>query len=124
MPIVLPKKKLPAITQDPKNMILYGLPKIGKTTILSTLEDCIIIDIEDGSDFVEALKVKIHSLAELKELCLEIKKDGNPYKFAAIDTVTTLEEFAKPLALANYKKSPAGATYEGDILQAPMGSGR
>jgi hypothetical protein len=46
-----------------------------------------------------------------------------PYKYIAIDTVTTLEEFAKPIALANYKKTPAGSNFEGDILMAPMGSG-
>lgn len=123
MAITLPGKKIPALTQDPKNLIIFGVPKIGKTTILSTLDDCLIIDFESGSDYVEALKVKVNTLAELKELCLEIKKAGNPYKFIAVDTVTTLEEFAKPIALANYKKTPAGASFEGDILLAPMGSG-
>ena len=56
--------------QDPKNLILYGVPKIGKTTILSHLPDCLIIDIESGSDYVDALKVKISTLSELKELWL------------------------------------------------------
>ena len=69
----------------------------------------------DNADYLES---------ELKELCLEIQKAGKPYKFIAIDTVSTLEDFAKPIALANYKKTPAGANYEGDILLAPMGSGR
>lgn len=123
MAITLPTTKVPALVQDPKNLILYGIPKIGKTTILSHLQDCLIIDIESGSDYIEALKVKINSVAELKELCIEINKAGKPYKFIAIDTVTSLEEFAKPIALANYKKTPAGTNYEGDILMAPMGSG-
>jgi hypothetical protein len=123
MAITLPTNKVPAATQDPKNLILYGVPKIGKTTILSHLESCLIIDIESGSDYVDALKIKISTLAELRELCVEINKAGKPYKFIAIDTVTTLEEFAKPIALANYKKTPAGASFEGDILMAPMGAG-
>jgi len=123
MAITLPTTKVPALVQDPKNLILYGVPKIGKTTILSHLKDCLIIDIENGSDYIDALKVKISTLTELRELCVEINKAGKPYKFIAIDTVTSLEEFAKPVALANYKKTPAGANYEGDILMAPMGSG-
>ena len=123
MAITLPTTKVPALVQDPKNLILYGVPKIGKTTILSHLQDCLIIDIESGSDYIDALKVKINTLTELRELCVEINKAGKPYKFIAIDTVTSLEEFAKPVALANYKKTPAGANYEGDILMAPMGSG-
>ena len=43
MAINLPLKKVPALIQDPKNLILYGVPKIGKTTILSHLENCLII---------------------------------------------------------------------------------
>ena len=82
-----------------------------------------IIDIESGSDYVDALKVKVANFNELRELCVEINKAGKPYKFIAIDTVTTLEEFAKPLALAAYRKTPQGADFDGDILNAPMGAG-
>jgi len=28
MAITLPKTKLPALTQDPKNLIIFGLPKV------------------------------------------------------------------------------------------------
>ena len=119
----LPRTKLTAVTQDPKNLIIYGLPKVGKTTLLAQLDDCLIIDMEDGSDYVSALKVKIKSPKELTELCKSIKEAGNPYKFIALDTVTSLEEFAKPIALSMYKQTPAGANYDGDILLAPMGSG-
>ena len=44
MAIKLPTTKLPAATQDPQNLIIYGLPKIGKTTVLSTLDDNLILD--------------------------------------------------------------------------------
>lgn len=121
---VLPKKKLPKVTQDPKNLIIYGVPKIGKTSLLSTLEDNLIIDLEDGSDYVEALKVKVHNVNELNNLCKEIIKAGCPYKFVTIDTITALEEIAKPLALSMYKSSPLGKNYTGnDVLSLPMGAG-
>jgi len=124
MTIVLPRAKIPALTQDPKNLIIYGIPKIGKTTILSHLKDCLIIDLESGSDYVDALKVKISTLPELKELCLEIKKAGCPYKFIAIDTVTSLEDFAKPFACTLIRQSPLGAKFEGnDPLKLPQGAG-
>lgn len=125
MAIVLPKKKLPKITQDPKNLIIYGLPKIGKTSLLSTLENNLVIDLEDGSDFVEALKVKVSNVQELQELCAAIKAEGNPYKFITIDTVTALEEMAKPLALALYKKTPAGMNdvVTKDVLTLAHGAG-
>lgn len=28
MSIVLPSKPIPSVTQDPKNLIIYGMPKI------------------------------------------------------------------------------------------------
>lgn len=124
MAIELPTKPLPKVTQDPKNLIIYGVPKIGKTTLLATLENNLIIDLEDGSDYVEALKVKVKNIKELMELCSEIKKANKPYKFITIDTVTALEEFAKPLALKLYKESPQGANFAGtDVLTAARGAG-
>lgn len=123
MAISLPTKPVPKLTQDPKNLILYGMPKCGKTTTLSTLEDNLIVDFEDGSDYVEALKVKIHNLNEFGELCKALQESPHKYKFITIDTVTALEEFVKPLALNMYKKTPAGANYTGDIINAPMGIG-
>ena len=123
MSINLPTSPVPKVTQDTKNLIIYGMPKIGKTTTLSTLQDNLIIDFEDGSDYVEALKVKVHNLNEFGELCKALQESPHKYKFITIDTVTALEEFVKPLALNMYKKTPAGANYNGDILNAPMGIG-
>ena len=65
MSIVLPTAKVPAETQDPKNLILFGLPKVGKTTILSTLENNLILDFENGSTYVDALKVKVSSVLRM-----------------------------------------------------------
>ena len=72
----LPKKKVKASRKSPKNMIIYGPPKIGKTTVLSQLDDCLIIDLEEGSDMVDALKVKVNSLKELAEVGNAIVKEG------------------------------------------------
>ena len=44
MSITLPTAPVSAETQDPKYLILFGLPKVGKTTILSTLENNLILD--------------------------------------------------------------------------------
>ena len=77
----LPLTKLPALTQDPKNLIIYGLPKVGKTTLLSQLDSCLIVDFEDGTDYVDALKVKVTNSKELTELCKAIKSPaGSAYE--------------------------------------------
>ena len=115
MAITLPKSKVPATTQDPKNLIIFGLPKVGKTTVLSTLDSNLILDFENGSDYIDALKIKVNSLKELKEICKAIKDEGCPYKFITIDTITAVEEMAKPVAIALYKNCPQYSEKYDDI---------
>ena len=74
----LPKNKVAALRKSPKNMVIYGPPKIGKTTVLSKLDDCLIIDLEGGSDMVEALKVKATNLSELAEIGKAIMQQKKP----------------------------------------------
>jgi hypothetical protein len=126
MAINLPTNKIPAETQDPKYLILFGLPKVGKTTVLSTLDNNLILDFENGSTYVDALKIKIDNLQTLKEVIKAIKEAGRPYRYITIDTITAVEEMAKPVALNLYKNSPvysdryANVT---DITRLPNGSG-
>ena len=124
--IELPKTKIPAETQDPKYLILFGLPKVGKTTVLASLENNLILDFENGSSYVDALKVKINSLKDLNEVCKAIKDAGKPYKFITIDTITAVEEMAKPLAIKLYQNSPMFSDRYADVknpAELPNGSG-
>ena len=124
----LPKVKVMASRKSPKNMVIYGPPKIGKTTVLSQLDNCLIIDLEDGSDMVDALKVKANSLADLQTIGSEIMKQGRPYKYVAIDTISKLEEWCELHAKAIYQKTPMGKNFdvkkEGlSVLSLPNGAG-
>lgn len=81
---------------------------------------------ENGSTYVDALKIKINSLKQLKEVCKAIKDAGNPYKFITIDTVTAVEEMAKPLAISLYQASPMFSEKYADVTDPqalPNGSG-
>ena len=124
----LPKKVVKASRKSPKNMIIYGAPKIGKTTVLSELKDCLIIDLEDGSDMVDALKIKVNSLKELGDLGKEIIKQKRPYKYIAIDTISKLEEWCESEAKVIYMQTPMGKTFEqknpgASVLSLPNGAG-
>lgn len=122
--LILPTKKVDASRTNPKRLVIYSKPKTGKTTAFAGLDDNLIIDLENGSDFVSALKIKATNLTELREIGDQIKKAGNPYKYVTIDTVTALEEMVKPLALKNYMATPIGKNYkENDILKLPNGAG-
>jgi hypothetical protein len=124
MSIVLPTKKVKAARVNPKRLIIYSKPKTGKTTAFAGLEDNLILDLENGADYVEALKVKINSLQELLDAGKAIKAAGNPYKYVTIDTVTALEDMIGPLAIKLYKQTSMGKNYEGDnVLSLPNGAG-
>lgn len=71
------------------------------------------------------MKVSIDTYQDLIELCKEIKKAGCPYKFIAIDTITALEEMAKPLALNMFKQTPLGMSDKvtTDVTTLPHGAG-
>ena len=124
----LPKKKVPASRKSPKNMILYGPPKIGKTTALASLEGCLIIDLEEGSDMLDALKIQANNIEELTQVGKEILKQNKPYKYIAIDTITKLEEWCLDEAKKDYMKTPMGKDFDKKfpgmcITSLPMGAG-
>ena len=124
----LPTQVVKAARKSPKNMIIYGPPKIGKTTALSKLENCLIIDLEDGSDMVDALKIKANSLAELAEIGKAIMSEGKPYKYIAIDTITQLEVWCEEEAKKMYQATPMGKNFDQQnkglsVLTLPQGAG-
>jgi hypothetical protein len=124
MEIVLPKKKVSATRTNPKRMVIYSKPKTGKTTAYAGLENNLIIDLENGSDYVDALKVKANNLQELIAIGKEVKNQGRPYDYVTIDTVTALEEMVMPLAVKKYKDTAMGKNYTGDnVTTLPNGAG-
>ena len=124
MSIVLPTKKVKANRVNPKRLIIYSKPKTGKTSAFAGLEGNLIIDLENGADYVEAIKVKANNLQELKEIGKAIKEASYPYEYVTIDTVTALEDMVMPLAINLYKQTAMGKNYTGDsILTLPNGAG-
>ena len=104
--LVLPTKKVSATRVNPKRLIVYSKPKTGKTTAFAGLDNNLIIDLENGTDYVDALKVKANNLKELLDIGKQVIAAGKPYKFITIDTVTALEEMVAPLAVKKYRATP------------------
>lgn len=118
--IELPTQKTKASRVNPKKIILFSNPKSGKTTSVAALENNLILDLENGSEFLDALKINVLQLARdnnktpltvLKEIINTIresneKKGGYTYKFITLDTVSALEDIALELANILYRKTP------------------
>jgi hypothetical protein len=116
MSLVLPTKKVMASQVNPKRLLIYSKPKTGKTTAYAGLDDNLIIDLENGSDYVDAMKIKVGSLKELLEAGNAIIEAGKPYKYVTVDTVTALEEMIMPLAIKLYRQTSMGKNYDGDNI--------
>lgn len=127
--IVLPKEKIKAKIENPRFLILFGKPKSGKTTIVSRLDSNLIVDLEGGSEFLEALAVQARSVKDLGEIASAIKEEINktgkkPYKYITIDNASRLEEMCLSYAAQLYKATPMGKSYQGtDVRTLPNGSG-
>jgi hypothetical protein len=124
MSIVLPTSKVKAERQNPKRIVIYSKPKTGKTTAYAGLDNNLILDLENGADYVDALKVKVSSLQELLDVGKAVKEAGKPYKFITVDTITVLEEMIMPLAIKLYRATPMGKNFDGDnVTTLPNGAG-
>jgi hypothetical protein len=124
MGIVLPTTKIKAERVNPKRIVIYSKPKTGKTTAYAGLDNNLILDLENGAEYVEALKIKISSLQELLDAGKAIKEAGKPYDYVTVDTVTALEEMIMPLAIKLYRQTPMGKNFDGDtITTLPNGAG-
>ena len=137
--IELPSSKIKATRVNPKKIIIFSNPKCGKTTAVAALENNLIIDLEDGSEFVNAMKINVLDIARkneispisaLKEVISKIKAANKEagkfvYKYGAIDTVTALEDHVLLLANKLYTQTPQGRNWQGDdVTTLPNGAGR
>lgn len=116
----LPKEKIKSTRKNPKSVVIFSQPKTGKSEAIAGLENCLLIDLEKGAEFVDALKIDVLKEAEkadelpiitLKKLINQIKeankaKGGYVYKYIAIDTATALETIVLPLAKKLYQNTP------------------
>lgn len=134
----LPTEKTKASRVNPKSIILFSNPKSGKTTAVSALDNNLILDLENGAEFLDSMKINVLQLSKehnkspltvLKEVIGKIaesnKAKGNyTYKYITIDTVTALEDISLELANKLYRNTPMGRNWIGDdVTKLPNGAG-
>ena len=116
--IELPKEVTGPEREVPASMILFGLPKSGKTTAVATLPNSLIIDTERGSKYVTGRKISpsedtkpVALFRWVSEVAKSIKEQGRPYDFVAIDTASYLDEMSEWVGTYNYMKTNQGKTF-------------
>ena len=90
------KTKRKVVSTNPSVLLLYGAPKVGKTTMLSQLDDCLIVDTEKGSRMLEGYISEVNTRDELIDTLIELKESKDvKYKYVALDTIDKITEWAE-----------------------------
>jgi len=105
---------------DPSLLLLYGAKKAGKTTMLSELDDCLIIDTEKGAKFISGTIAEVTNLGDLRELTMhlaeEMKSGKSPYKYIAIDTINKVVDWIEEAIVIDHNNnSNSKINYFGDL---------
>lgn len=113
----LPTKRSKITSYNPSLMVLYGVPKCGKSTLMAHLEDNLILDFEDGYRALSVMKVQVRTAQDLfqvkKLLDAKAKELGKvPYKFITMDNASRLEEACLEYAAYLYRKTPMGLRWK------------
>lgn len=147
--IELPMEVSGKVLQSPKELVIIGQPKVGKTSAILGLENCLLINLEkkyppfpgkiinvfeeilDNSNFTESqLNLDENSkrliiLFKIASMLKEAYKKGQRYDYIVIDNLSELEDIANPLAKKLYMSTTVGANFEGNdvVAELKMGSG-
>ena len=121
MEIKLPTEIEEPTRVNPKTMLIYAIPKAGKTTVLAQLPDSLLIELEPGgADYVAARKFVIdgvdpvQNILTLKALGEKLKKE-RPYKRVIIDTLTKIDEWSEIAGTYRYMKTPQGKRFNAGV---------
>lgn len=114
--IILPTERRKAQNYNPRLLVLFGLPKSGKSSCVASLDDNLIIDLEDGYRALEVMTVSAKDIYDIFAIKTaienKIKETGKkPYRYITIDNATRLEEMSLIYAAALYRKTPMGSTW-------------
>ena len=114
--IELPTERSVVTNYNPKLLILMGLPKSGKSTVVASLDSNLIIDLEDGYRSLSVMKVQARSANDLFAIRNAIIEKGKeikkaPYRFITIDNATRLEEMSLSYAAQLYRNTPVSYTH-------------
>jgi hypothetical protein len=124
------EKTVPEYTMN--SCILYGLPKCGKTTVLSQLENCLIIDTENGSDKISGLikkvpleKGPVGRMQWLEKFADYLISEGKPYDYVAIDTFSEVNDWSEWSGTFRYMNSLMGRGFNRvtDVNGVPIKGG-
>ena len=83
-----------SIAVDPPRIMLYGTPKVGKTTFASSIPNNLLLDVEGGSGAVNVARVTQNQLQDYDsflEVLKQVYEQKHSFSCLTIDTADELE---------------------------------
>jgi hypothetical protein len=90
MALLPTERTKPKIDLSDFNFIIYGPPKIGKTTLASDFPGAVFLATEDGQNALGCYRVLVDSWPGYLEACGELLAGKHPFKTIVVDTVDNL----------------------------------
>lgn len=99
--------------KNPNVMILYSMPKAGKTTITSQLKDSLILELEPGGgDYVTGRIMEINNPKEWEEALKLLESSSTKVcEYLIVDTTTKLDEYSEIVGTYKYMNKPQGKKF-------------
>lgn len=92
--MLLPMTKTPPkASLNDFTILLYGEPKVGKTTFANAGGQTLFLATEDGQGGLESYRVAVDSWDTFLQVLDELKQDGLPYNKVCIDTIDNLYKY-------------------------------
>jgi hypothetical protein len=115
--IILPTEKKQPVAINPNTLLIYAPPKMGKTTIISQLENSLLLELEKGgADFVNACYLNIEKPSDFNKTLEAIEKSEHKYDYLCIDTLSKLDEWSEIVGTYNYMQKQQGKKFNRDEM--------
>jgi hypothetical protein len=110
---LLPKEITKAVSGYPENQIwlLYGPPKVGKTTLAVEFPKPLVIDLEGGAHYIDCYRLNPKNGEALHHILDELALGGHGYKTLVIDTIDIVNDWVERFVCGkkNQKQMGEGA---------------
>lgn len=144
--MALPLKPQPPTRVNPKSILIYSMPKVGKTYSIQFLPNHLHLDTEQGGDMYTLARVACNNIQDLLDRIEEARQANlkayteqtakgvktsdiaYPYQFGIIDRIDRIEEMADVYMTAmynseSYKKEKDAMKQVTTITELPYGKG-
>ena len=100
-----PKSIQKGVKKMPRKILIYGPPKMGKSTLASLAKNSFMIPTEDRTDHIDCAKAPVvKSTKEIHDIFDYLLEGKHPYKRIIVDTIDWLEPLIHKKTIENLAK--------------------